>query len=58
MLVEMDKPQDNIFNVSSYKIKKKELKVLNLTLDQALINGQAINVLICDKDKREKILNY
>lgn len=54
--LEMDKPQDNIFNVSSYKIKK-ELKILNLVLDQMLINGHAAQVISCNSNKKTNNLN-
>ncbi|MCC0634787.1 RES domain-containing protein [Clostridioides sp. ES-S-0001-02] len=54
--LEMDKPQDNIFNVSSYKIKK-ELRILNLVLDQMLINGHATQVISCDSNKKINNLN-
>lgn len=54
--LEMDKPQDNIFNVSSYKIKK-ELKILNLVLDQMLINGHSTQVISCNSNKKINNLN-
>lgn len=37
--LEMNKPQDSFFNVSSYRLPK-ELKILNLVIDQTLINNQ------------------
>lgn len=47
--LEMNKPQDNEFNVSSYKVPTG-LKILNLVGDQMLINGQANICTKCEKD--------
>lgn len=49
--LEMNRPQDSEFNVSSYKIPK-ELIILNLVGDQMLINGQASNSLLCPNEAR------
>ncbi|WP_434796389.1 hypothetical protein [Terrisporobacter vanillatitrophus] len=50
--LEMDKPQDNVFNVSSFKLPEN-LKILNLVIDQTLINNQAKNSMQFSDDKRE-----
>ena len=49
--LEMDKPQDNVFNVSSFQLPN--LKILNLVIDYELINNQVKN-LIKFKDDRIK----
>lgn len=47
--LEMNKPRDSEFNVSSYKIPG-QLKILNLVGDQMLINGQASGCNFCEKN--------
>jgi hypothetical protein len=51
--LEMNKPRDSEFNVSSYKIPG-QLKILNLVGDQMLINGQASGCNFCEKEYIEK----
>ena len=58
--LEMDKPQDSIFNISSFELPKY-LKVLNLVIDQELINNQARNSMRFNGDKKDcniKLLEY
>lgn len=50
--LEMDKPQDSIFNVSSF-ILPKHLKILNLVIDNKLIDNQARNSMRFNGDKRD-----
>lgn len=54
--LEMNKPQDNEFNVSSYKIPG-ELTILNLVGEQMLINGQASNCLMCSDEYKIENIN-
>lgn len=51
--LEMDRPQDNVFNVSSFELPKG-LKILNLVIDQELINNQAKNSKRFEGEKRVK----
>ena len=37
--LEMDKPQDSVFNISSFQLPKN-LKILNLVIDHRLVNNQ------------------
>lgn len=58
--LEMDKPQDSVFNVSSFKLPK-HLKILNLVFDHELISNQASNSMRFNGDKRYnniKLLEY
>lgn len=58
--LEMDKPHDSEFNVSSFKLPK-DLKILNLVIDQTLINNQAKNSMRFSGDERYyniKFLEY
>ena len=50
--LEMDKPQDSIFNVSSF-IPPLDLKILNLVIDYRLVNKQ----LKVTKDKKDYNIN-
>lgn len=57
--LEMDKPQDNIFNISSFKLPK-DLKILNLAIDTNLIKNQIQLVNQSSgkkKDNNTKLLN-
>lgn len=51
--LEMNKPRDSEFNVSSYKIPG-QLRILNLVGDQMLINGQSNGCNLCEEKYREK----
>ncbi len=53
--LEMDKPQDNIFNVSAFELPEN-LNILNLVIDHHLINRQI--QAIVENNEDEKILNY
>lgn len=53
--LEMNKPNDNEFNVSSYKLPDK-IRVLNLTMQQMLINGTASGYCMnCGEEEQEKL---
>lgn len=51
--LEMDKPQDNIFNVSSFKLPEN-LKILNLVIDNNLIKEQIKRIIESEEDKKGK----
>lgn len=50
--LEMDKPQDSVFNVSSFELPK-DLKILNLVIDHELINNQVRNIMNFNGDKKD-----
>lgn len=51
--LEMDKPQDSVFNVSSFKLPE-DLKILNLVIDYELINNQVKNLKKFENNKGKK----
>ncbi|WP_418585347.1 hypothetical protein [Intestinibacter sp.] len=54
--LEMDKPQDSIFNVSSF-IPPLDLKILNLVIDYRLVNKQLKVTIEINKDKKDYNIN-
>ena len=54
--LEMDKPQDSIFNVSSF-IPPLDLKILNLVIDYRLVNKQLKVTIEINEDKKDYNIN-
>ena len=52
----MDKPQDSIFNVSSF-IPPLDLKILNLVIDYRLVNKQLKVTIEINEDKKDYNIN-